>query len=575
MLTQFSPRGTFPAESRLRYRKAGGAMSEDQVPGPGGHTAPDPGSGEPAPFYETLLRRLIAQPLPSPKIRASAAVVPWRHGERGELLVYWVWRNPELPFMGGWHAFPGGGQNKSDVACTLGERAKNGDGQTRPGPEIGDEELATLGPDVPPGLLVCAIRELFEETGLLLERSVLAGQPPADLAALRLDLLEGRRDFADVVKERGLDLAAGELSFAGRWLTPPMGPMRFDNRFFLLHWPAEIGLEPEVLEGELMTGEWIEPAAALAQWQAGEAVAAPPIVHILRVLHEVGPGRASGRLIDSKEADIGPMRRIELRPGVILLPLRTPTLPPAAYTNTFLLGQEELVLVDPATPFPDEQQRLLAALDAVQAQGRRIRAIWLTHHHADHIGAVELCRRHLGVPVLAHPASVPGLRAAGIELDDVLQDGERVVLGGEPPFLVRVVHTPGHTRGHLSFYDERFGSLITGDLVSTLSTIVIDPPEGDMDAYLESLEKVAALSPRALFPSHGPLALGAMERLEALHRHRLAREDKVLAAWREGKRTAAEMVAQVYDDTPPALHPVAERQIAAHLARLSQLGRLA
>lgn len=557
-------------------------MSEAQDPGQTGPDHPHPaaetgatGNGEAAPFYESLLRRLIAQPPPVPKIRASAAVVPWRFGERGELLVYWVLRNPELPFMGGWHAFPGGGQNKSDTQCPLHEEARDGGGQTRPGPEIGDAELATLGPDVPPGLLVCAIRELFEESGLLLERGVLAGTPPADLAELRADLLEGRRDFAELVTQRGFQLAAGELVFAGRWLTPPMGPMRFDNRFFLLHWPAEIGLEPEVIEGELMTGEWIEPHAALAQWQAGEAVAAPPIVHLLRVLDEVGPGRASGRLLDSAEADIGPMRRIELRPGVILMPLRTPTLPPAAYTNAFLLGQEELVLIDPATPYPDEQQRLLAALDAVQAQGRRIRAIWLTHHHGDHIGAVELCRRHLGVPVLAHPASAPGLSAAGIELDDFLHGGERIELGGDPPFWVRVVHTPGHTRGHLCFYDERFGSLITGDLMSTLSTIVIDPPEGDMDAYLDSLEKVAALSPRALFPSHGPLALLAMERLEALHRHRLAREEKVLAAWRAGKRTPAAMVAEVYDDTPPALHPVAERQIAAHLERLTKLGLLA
>lgn len=252
----------------------------------------------------------------------------------------------------------------------------------------------------------------------------------------------------------------------------------------------------------------------------------------------------------------------------------TPTLPPAAFTNTFLLGQDELVLIDPATPFPDEQKRLLAALDAVAAQGARIRAIWLTHHHADHIGAVELCRRHLGVPVLAHPATAAKLAAWGIEVDEHLNDGDRIELGGDPPFTVRVLHTPGHTRGHLSFLDEKYGSLITGDLLSTLSTIVIDPPEGDMDDYLDSLEKVAGFSPRALFPSHGPLVLSAMARLEGLHRHRLAREEKVLAAWQEGKKTPAAMVAEVYDDTPPALHPVAERQIAAHLIRLEKAGRL-
>ncbi len=242
-------------------------------------------------------------------------------------------------------------------------------------------------------------------------------------------MLAGRRDFAEIVAAEGWSLAAGELQFAGRWLTPPMGPMRFDNRFFLLHWPAEIGLEPEVVPGELVGGEWIEPRLALEQWQQGEAVAAPPIVHLLRVLGEVGPSRAEARLVDSREADIGPMRRIELRPGVLLMPLRTPTLPPAAFTNCFLLGKNKLVLVDLATPYPDEQQALLAALDAVVAAGGEIAAIWLTHHHADHIGAVELCRRHLGVPVLAHPATAERLAPLGIAVDQHLEDGATIELG--------------------------------------------------------------------------------------------------------------------------------------------------
>lgn len=537
-------------------------------------TSPKPESGA-APFYESLLRRLTAEPPPAPKIRASAAVVPWRRGERGELLVYWMLRNPALAFMGGWHAFPGGGQNKTDPAIPLEGEARGAGGQTRPGPEIGDAELATLGPDAPPGLVGCAIRELFEETGILLERGLLEGTPQPGLAERRDELLAGRRDFAAMTREEGWRLAAEELVFAGRWLTPPMGPMRFDNRFFLLHWPAEIGLEPEVVPGELVGGEWIEPAAALAQWRSGEAVAAPPIVHLLRVLGEVGPARAEARLVDSREADIGPMRRIELRPGVVLMPLKTPTLPPAAFTNCFLLGRDQLVLVDPATPYPDEQERLLAALAAVQEQGGRITAIWLTHHHADHIGAVELCRRTLGMPVAAHPETAARLAGLGIAVDRMLEDGKLVDLGGPgDPFPVRVVHTPGHTRGHLSFFDERYGSLLTGDLMSTLSTIVIDPPEGDMDAYLESLDKAAKLGPRTLFPSHGPVVLNAVERLEELRRHRLAREEKVFAAWQDGLESAEAMVARVYDDTPLQMHPVALRQIEAHLARLRRVGRI-
>ena len=115
---------------------------------------------------------------------------------------------------------------------------------------------------------------------------------------------------------------------------------------------------------------------------------------------------------------------------------------------------------------------------------------------------------------------------------------------------------------------------MAGDLVSTLSTIVIDPPDGDMDDYLRSLERVAALDPSCLFPSHGPGTLEPRKLLEEVHRHRLEREAAVLAAYRAGKTTPAAMVAEVYADTPAFLHPVAQRQILAHLGRLEKLGKI-
>ena len=501
----------------------------------------------------------------APKIRPSAAVVPWRLGPTGALEVYWVKRSPELRFMGGWHAFPGGGQSRSDAALPIAGAAEglSHDSVTPPAPSYPD----SLSPDGIPGLVACALRELFEETGLLL-----ADVDSAAAREARLALLEDRETFAQVLDRLGVRLDASRLVFAGRWLTPPMAPMGFDNRFFLLRWQEET--EPEILPGELVDGAWVEPRRALELWKASEVVLAPPIVHILRVLHELGPRAGLERLRDTRETFLGPFRRVEFRPGVVMLPLLTPTLPPATHTNAFLLGHGECVLVDPATPFPEEQDRLLDALDSARRQGAEIRAIWLTHHHPDHIAAVERAREHLGVPVLAHPASRDALAAAGISLDDTLRDGQKVVLGGDPEMTLEVVFTPGHAAGHLAFFETTSRALIAGDLLSALSTIVIAPPDGDMDEYLRSLQSTAERQPSMLLPAHGPPILDASARLLAVRDHRLRREAKIVKAWKSGKTTPQAMVAEIYDDVPEALHPVACWQIAAHLERLRKIGEI-
>jgi glyoxylase-like metal-dependent hydrolase (beta-lactamase superfamily II) len=304
-------------------------------------------------------------------------------------------------------------------------------------------------------------------------------------------------------------------------------------------------------------------------------ITAPPILHLLRVLAEDGPEAGLGRLRHPTETDLGPFRRIEFRPGVILLPLATPTLPPADRTNAYLLGTGERLLIDPGTPFAPEIERLVAALRALAASGQgQVSAIWLTHHHPDHVGAVEAVRRALGVPVAAHPETAARLAGRGIAVDRELADGDRVVLAGDPPFPVRVLHTPGHARGHLCFYDENGGSLIAGDLVAGFGTIVIDPPEGNMDAYLASLERLVELAPRTLFPSHGPPATDAVAMLRATVAHREWREERVLAAWRSGLREPREMLPTVYDDAPKLAWPLAERQIVAHLERLRRAGKI-
>lgn len=565
-------------------------------------------------FYESLLQDVGAG-TPQARIRPSTSVIPWRVAGgaskeggtgTGGIEVFWVRRAPTMQFMAGFWAFPGGGLSRSDAAVAVAGTPKGTSAETftRASPELDADAMHAVGPDLVPGLAAGTLRELFEETGLLLLDGVPTGSPGRDaletqrvaLETQRAALLRKELDFATLVGQQGRPVDAGELVFAGRWLTPPFASMRFDNRFFLLHWPADRSLQPcladDSVEGvrcEHDRGEWVRPADALERWRRGEILAAPPILHILRVLSEEGldaEGSVSKgaleRLRDTSEADLGPMRKIEFRPGLVLMPLRTPTLPPASHTNAFLLGHPggEAVLVDPATPLPDEQDQLLRALDAARDQGYDVRQLWLSHHHPDHVGAVDAVRSHLAsrhgrrVRVLAHAADAAVLRRRGLDIDGELRDGQRVVLDGPAPLAVRVVHTPGHTRGHLCFFVESTRTLLAGDLTSTLSTIVIDPPDGDMDEYLASLRKAADLDPAILFPSHGPGHPQARRHLEDLLQHRLEREDKIVAAWNDGLRAVDDLVARVYDDVPAAVHPVALRQLEAHLQRLRRAGRV-
>jgi ribonuclease/clavin/mitogillin len=188
------------------------------------------------------------------------------------------------------------------------------------------------------------------------------------------------------------------------------------------------------------------------------------------------------------------------------------------------------------------------------------------------VGGVERLQASLGVPVLAHPLTAERLASQGIRIDGELQDGQRTLLGDYP---VLILHTPGHARGHLCFLEEDQRSLLCGDMVSGVSMIVVDPPEGDMDDYLGSLAKLATLRPKTLFPGHGPVIKNAEAKLREYVDHRLWREERILEAWNAGRRQPSEMLPTVYDDVPKQAWPLAERQILAHLARLRKHGRIA
>lgn len=526
-------------------------------------------------LYEEVLRNLgrgeeLAAAKPP---RASASVVLWRPGASATE-IFWVRRSRAVPFMPGWYAFPGGGLSSADRAIEVRGRPAGleeavVDG-AMPVAVTGGRELDELLPD---GLLAAALRELFEETGLLIGATSVGA---STLAAARRALLAGEATFGDILARFDVTPDAGELVYAGRWLTPPLGPLRFDNRFFLLRWDEEMG-HPEVVRGELAEGGWIEAQAALLRWRDGEVIAAPPIVHILRVLAEAGPVDGLVRLREPTEANLGEHRRVEFVPGVLLFPLPTATLPPASHTNAYLVGFEEAVLIDPGTADETEIDRLAGALEAAAARlDRRTTAIWLTHHHPDHVGGAADLQRRLEVPVRAHRATMARLEESGIAFGEPLEEGavERLE-HAEGDVELEVLHTPGHARGHLCFLDRRDGWLVGGDMVSGISMIVIDPPEGHMGDYLDSLRRLEGLDIQTLFPGHGPTLTRPAAKFRQYIDHRLWREERILEAWRSGVTDPWKMLPTVYDDVPQVAHPLAVRQIEAHLEHLRERGKIA
>lgn len=261
-------------------------------------------------------------------------------------------------------------------------------------------------------------------------------------------------------------------------------------------------------------------------------------------------------------------------PHLRVMPVRTPTLPPATHTNSFLIGTGEAVLVEPASPYEDEIGRMVEWVDEARAEGVRVAAILATHHHPDHVGGATQLAERLSLPLWAHEMTAQRLQGA-VQFDRLLGEGERIELSGPTATALTAVHTPGHAPGHLCFIDEATGILIAGDMVASVGTIIVEPVDGDMALYLDSLRRMIALEPAGLLPAHGGVIERARAMLEFYIEHRLMREAKVFDALQaQGPGRPLDIVAQAYDDAPKAVWPLAVRSIEAHLIKLEGEGRV-
>jgi endoribonuclease LACTB2 len=190
-----------------------------------------------------------------------------------------------------------------------------------------------------------------------------------------------------------------------------------------------------------------------------------------------------------------PDKLLPVAPGIRVLALRTPTLPPAAHTNCYLVGPEQgpQLAIDPGSPYPDQQSLLAQTLAEEADAGRPLAMVVLTHHHGDHVGGAAALASKFNVPIAAHANTARRLEGK-IDVTRELVDGEQ--LHG-----VTCIYTPGHADGHLCY--ELGGASIVGDMVAGLGWILIDPVEGNMAHYLASLQLLLERPAKQLLPAHG------------------------------------------------------------------------
>ena len=536
------------------------------------------------------LLHLQREPAPP---RPAATVLLLRDSPAGpEVLM--TRRSAQASFAPGAYVFPGGAIDAADAA---------GHAQAARRPAQGEAHLTQA---------IAAIRESFEELGVLLARR--ADGTPATQADV--DALDRHAPLLPQCAARGLTLAADQVFVLARWITDRDLPRRFDVPFLVARMPA--GQTPVADEAEQFEPVWVRPADALARHEAGQFFIIFPTIRTLQRLQPypdvaaVLAACASERplwtscpragLLAGKEARYmeheTPFGELELvtpdgqllhaldwqaeQPVPLLKNVQRLTAPNPGFmtgpgTNSYLVGDPRTgyIAIDPGPADAAHIERLW------RAAGGNIKLIVCTHSHADHSpGAKPLQALCNGTPppILGLPSQPTARANSAFTPDRLLQDGERLTLTGKGPegeitHTLRAIHTPGHAANHLCLLLEEDGLLFSGDHILNGSTTVIDPPDGDMTAYLDSLDKLDAAcaehGARFILPAHGHVLGRARETIAHLKAHRLAREAKVLAVMKADPHgTMDDWVARAYDDVPERVWPVARRSLQAHVERI-------
>jgi len=411
--------------------------------------------------------------------------------------------------------------------------------------------------------------------------------------------------MAEVCERLGVRLSVGELVYFSHWITPLGMPKIFDTRFFIARAPAGQVARADLTETvELM---WLTPAEALGAARslklmnvteltlrqlAGHSSAEAAInaarsqvsVPVTRPRMAMGAkGRVAvnlgdppfaeiGRLDPAGRGDVGtellPGRPVWLSPRVLRVTAPNGSIMTGPGTNSYFIGEpgrNDWTLLDPG---PDDAVHVQALGDAAPG---RVTRILVTHTHKDHSPAAAAMKAATGAITYGRLADHFEWQDKGFVPDHVLRHGERLALGDG--VTLRVVATPGHASNHLCYLLEEERLLFTGDHLMQGSTVVINPPDGSMAVYLESLQALLDIELDWLAPGHGFLIDQPHDAVRRTIAHRLRREAKVLAAVSAlGPVDEARLLAVVYADTPASLHGVASRSLLAHLLKLRDDG---
>jgi recombination protein RecT len=525
--------------------------------------------------------------------RPAATVLLLRDSADAGIEVLMTRRSATASFAPGAYVFPGGGVDALDAQSH----------------DIASHRPAQAGERLTQA--IAAIRESFEELGVLLARHADGRAADArDIAAL-----DRHQPFAAQCRERGLRLAADEVFVLAHWTTDRDLPRRFDVPFLVARMPP--GQRPVADEAEQFEPVWVSPAEALKRHEAGTFFMIFPTIRTLQRLARFATvdavlqacageqplwtscpraGFLKGAEHRFMESDlpygelalVSPDGQIvhhldwrsddpvRLLRNVIRLTAPNGGVMTGPGTNSYLVGdpQTGYIAIDPGPDDAGHIERLW------RAAGGDVRLIVCTHSHPDHSpGARPLQALCKGQPPIHGLPSAPTARAnSQFAPDRELAHGAQLfVEGGGVRHTLQAIHTPGHAANHVCLVLVEDGLLFSGDHVLNGSTTVVDPPDGDMTAYIESLDRLIEACRghgiEFILPAHGHVLGFAEQAISHLKAHRLQREAKVVAAMqRRPEGTMDDWVELAYDDVPPRMWPLAKRSLLAHVQRIEALG---
>ncbi len=476
-------------------------------------------------------------------IRDSASLMLTR-SNNGDIEILLGKRSKSMRAFPNFWSFPGGGLSRKDIYSAT---------------------KLNLDSDEHGAMKICIVRELCEELGLTIHN----GKIYAVDKKIRRSVLENKDNWLKGVLAGNIEFSSAGLTLIRERITPIFAPMRFHNRFFHLHVSKDspdFNLEEQT---EFDKAKWYSIKKLLSDWNEHSIYLPPPLFTLIRDLDNLlKKGVKLEIAITNLSSDSPEEKEINFSAGVICIPVKTATLPPASTTNCYLLGREggDLLLVDPAAHNKEDLEWIMELVKSLKGN---LIGFLLTHRHSDHYGNLKKLKELIGGKIWCSKHTSEYL---GIEDAIILNDNEKILLNhSEFSTEWKVLITPGHCPGHICLLSK--AGLIAGDMVAGYGTILI-PNEGNMEIYIEQLERIKKLEPRILFPSHGPLISVPEKILSYYINHRKKRQQRVLEGIHSGINNLAEISTFTYEDTPDVHVGLSQQQTMAHLLSLERLGKV-